>query len=75
MLQVLTDEEAISHTNELVERVAQALAYTHHTHPAASMEALSQVLFMVNGQGWIGATDMARARVRAKSLISHNTSA
>jgi hypothetical protein len=73
MLQVLTDEEAIAHADELVERVAQAIASTRLLHPAASVDALFQVLFMVNGKNWMGATDMARARVRARALGPSDT--
>ena len=68
MMQVLTDEEAIAHSDALVERVAKAIACTRLMHPEVPIEALSQVLFMVNGQNWMSATDMARVRVKAKSL-------
>jgi hypothetical protein len=64
----LTDEETIAHAEEQVEHIAKAIACTRLIHPEASVEALAQVLLIVNGQGWIGATEMARARVRAKAL-------
>lgn len=69
MFRVLTDEESIAYSDEMVSKVAKALAYTIIAHPGTAIEALSQVLFMVNGQDWMSASDMARARVKAREMI------
>ena len=68
MLLELTDEEAVAHSDALVKRVAEALAYVRRVHPGAPTDALCRVLYMVNGKDWISASDMARARVMAKAL-------
>ncbi len=68
MLRELTDEEAISGADRQIEQVADALVATCRVHPGTTLEALSQVLFMVNGKDWICASDMARAMVRAKAM-------
>lgn len=67
MMRVLTDEESVAHADEMIAKVSKALAVTHAMHPHASIEALCQILFMVNGQDWMSAADMARARVLAKA--------
>lgn len=66
MIYELTDEESIEHSDKLIEKVADAMACVVRMHHGTSVEALSQVLFMVNGQNWMSGIDMARARVAAK---------
>jgi hypothetical protein len=68
MITVLTDEEAVASSDELIAKVARAIVTTRIMHPEASIEALSQVLFIVNGPDWISGSDMARARVAAKKM-------
>jgi hypothetical protein len=68
MMIELTDEESVAHADKQVERVADAMVATCSRYPGTSIEALSQVLYMVNGANWICASDMARARVRAKAM-------
>ena len=71
MIHVLTDEESVAHADDLIKRVTEAFIYTRIAHPGASVEALAQVLWMVNGPDWISASDMARAKVRAKQSEDH----
>ena len=52
-----------------------AFISTRIAYPGTSIEALAQVLWMVNGPDWIGASDMARAKVRAKQVESANSAA
>lgn len=73
MLQVMTDEESVAWADDLISRVAEALFYACTAHPGTSIDALTQVLWTVNGQNWMGASDMARAKVRAKEKLSGKT--
>lgn len=69
MIRVLTDEEAVAAWDQQIERVARAFCQTCASNPGVSIEALSQVLWMVNGPKWMGGSDLARARVRAKAMM------
>jgi hypothetical protein len=73
-MHILTDEDAVAYTDKLIERVAKAITCVRLFHPDASVDALMQILFIVNGEGWMGATDMARVRILAKSLDSKDPS-
>ena len=66
LLVVLTDEQSVAHSDELIAKVAYALRMTRASYPEASLEALSQILFMVNGPEWMSHSEMARARIAAK---------
>jgi hypothetical protein len=72
MTNTLTDEEAVAFSEELIERVARAFysicAQVSILEREVLLEAMSHVLWMVNGRDWISASDMARARVRAKGM-------
>jgi|HubBroStandDraft_2_1064218.scaffolds.fasta_scaffold1906059_2 hypothetical protein len=70
MLRILTDEESVAHADEQIQSVSYALAATVRKHPGTSIEALTQVLYMVNGQSWIAHTDFARAREAARRLLA-----
>ncbi len=68
MMRILSDEESIAFSEQLVAKVTEAFVMTRISHPETSIEALSQVLFMVNGPDWMSPTDIARARVAARGL-------
>jgi hypothetical protein len=68
MLYTLTDEESVQASDEQIKRVAEAFASVCSLHKGTSVDALSMVLWMVNGGNWISASDMARAKVKAKGL-------
>ena len=72
MIEVLTDEEMVAYAETLIQKTASAIRMTRILHPGASIEALSQVLFMVNGASWMDATDMARVRLLAKKMEAGN---
>lgn len=69
MIHLLTDEESVAHSEALILKVSEAMATTVRMHPGATIGALSQVLFLVNGQHWMCSTDAARARVKAKERL------
>lgn len=66
MLRVLTDEESVAHSDKLIASVAYAMKMTRSHYPGVPIEALCQVLFMVNGPEWMSHTDLARARIAAR---------
>jgi hypothetical protein len=66
---VLTDEEAVAASDQQIERVARAFRQTCASNPGVSIEALSQILCMVNGPDWMSGSDMARARARTKAMV------
>ncbi len=70
MLQVMSDEEAVAASDQQIATVAEAMAHTMRMYPDVPVEALSQVLSMVNGQNWMNGSDMARARVKAKAIAA-----
>lgn len=67
-MHVLTDEDAVASSEEQIERIARAFVSVCSLHPGTSIDALSMVLWIANGANWISASDMARARVRAKGM-------
>lgn len=66
MLKVLTDEESVAFADEQIARVTQALSSTLLRFPETDIEALKQVLWMVNGSNWISPSDMSRACIAAR---------
>lgn len=66
MLRVLTDEESVAAADEQIAIVTAALRSTLTRFPETNLEALKQVLWMVNGQNWISPSDLARACVAAR---------
>ena len=75
MIRILTDEESVECADKAIGGLVTAFISTRIAYPGTSIEALAQVLWMVNGPDWIGASDMARAKVRAKQVESANSAA
>lgn len=68
MLRVMTDEESVASADEQIDKIAKAMAATMSRFPDVPIEALRQMLWMVNGPNWISGTDMARACIAAKRM-------
>ena len=70
MIQILTDEESVEATDAQIEKVRRALISTGLSYPGTPIDALRQVIFMVNGPDWLAASDWSRAVVAAKKALA-----